>query len=210
MATLSTGPQARTSYALGLDVGASLSQLPFTLDLDAFHQGMTDLFADAELQVSPEECRQLLTELQQAVRQQAATGRDDVAAHNQREGAAFLFANGSKPGVVSTASGLQYQVLNEGSGASPKAADQVTVHYTGTLLDGTEFDSSVSRGEPVTFPLNGVIPGWTEGVQLMKVGGKTRFFIPPQLAYGERGAGSDIGPHATLVFEVELLSIEPA
>ena len=119
----------------------------------------------------------------------------------------FLEENAKKEGVVTTASGLQYIVMTKGDGAMPKETDNVTVHYHGTLLDGTVFDSSVERGQPATFPLNGVIKGWTEGVQLMNVGSKFRFFIPSDLAYGERGAGGAIGPNATLIFEVELISI---
>jgi len=212
MALALNTPEARTSYALGINVAASLADLPLRLDLDSFRQGMVDLLSGGQPQLSPEECRQLLGALQQAARQQSARPGADpaAAARNLTEGREFLVANGAKPGVLTTASGLQYQVLSEGSGASPKAADQVTVHYTGRLLDGTEFDSSVRRGEPATFPLNGVIRGWTEGVQLMKVGGKTRFFIPPQLGYGEGGAGDVIGPNVTLVFDVELLRIETA
>lgn len=126
-------------------------------------------------------------------------------AENKAAGETFLAENAKKPGIVTTASGLQYQVLTEGTGASPSSTDNVTVHYKGTTLDGKEFDSSYSRGAPATFPLNRVIAGWTEGLQLMKEGGKTRLFIPSNLAYGERGAGRDIGPNAALIFEVELI-----
>jgi FKBP-type peptidyl-prolyl cis-trans isomerase len=128
-------------------------------------------------------------------------------AENKAAGEKFLAENGKVAGVVTTASGLQYQVFTEGNGASPKATDNVTVHYKGTTIDGKEFDSSYSRGEPATFPLNRVIAGWTEGVQLMKEGAKYRFFIPSNLAYGERGAGRDIGPNAALIFDVELIKI---
>jgi FKBP-type peptidyl-prolyl cis-trans isomerase FkpA len=128
-------------------------------------------------------------------------------AENKAAGEKFLTENGQVAGVVTTASGLQYQVFTEGTGASPKATDNVTVHYKGTTIDGKEFDSSYSRGEPATFPLNRVIAGWTEGVQLMKEGAKYRFFIPSNLAYGERGAGRDIGPNAALIFDVELIKI---
>lgn len=126
---------------------------------------------------------------------------------NKVAGEKFLAENGKNPGIVTTASGLQYQVLQEGNGASPKATDEVTVHYKGTTIDGKEFDSSYSHGAPATFPLNRVIPGWTEGVQLMKEGAKYRFFIPSQLAYGERGAGSRIGPNSALIFDVELIKV---
>jgi FKBP-type peptidyl-prolyl cis-trans isomerase FkpA len=128
---------------------------------------------------------------------------------NKAAGTAFLAENAKKPNIVTTASGLQYEILTAGTGtASPSATDNVTVHYKGTTLDGKEFDSSYSRGEPITFPLNGVIAGWTEGVQLMKEGAKYRFYIPSELAYGERGAGRTIGPNATLIFDVELIKIQ--
>lgn len=132
----------------------------------------------------------------------------ELASNNQKEGEVFLAENTSKEGVITTASGLQYIILTEGEGKKPSASSNVTVHYAGTTLDGKEFDSSYSRNSPATFPLNGVIAGWTEGVQLMSIGAKYRFFIHSDLAYGTRGAGSDIGPNATLIFEVELLSIQ--
>ena len=132
----------------------------------------------------------------------------ELAGNNLTEGEAFLAENGTKEGVITTASGLQYIVLTDAEGAKPTKTSKVTVHYQGTTLDGKEFDSSYSRNSPATFPLNAVIGGWTEGVQLMSVGAKYRFFIHPDLAYGTRGAGADIGPNATLVFEVELLSIQ--
>jgi FKBP-type peptidyl-prolyl cis-trans isomerase len=149
-----------------------------------------------------------------AAREQAPPAPKEQPAVAQPEsptpasGQAFLKENAKKPGVVVTASGLQYLVLTKGDGPKPAATDRVTVNYRGTLINGTEFDSSYKRGQPATFPLNRVIPGWTEGVQLMPVGSKYRFFIPPELAYGKRGAGGLIGPDATLVFEVELLGIE--
>ncbi|WNB76156.1 FKBP-type peptidyl-prolyl cis-trans isomerase [Methylomonas koyamae] len=131
----------------------------------------------------------------------------NTPAENKAAGEKYLADNAKNAGVTTTASGLQYQVFAEGTGASPKASDNVTVHYKGTTIDGKEFDSSYSRGAPATFPLNRVIPGWTEGVQLMKEGAKYRFFIPSNLAYGERGAGRDIGPNAALIFDVELIKV---
>ncbi|MGD0959318.1 MAG: FKBP-type peptidyl-prolyl cis-trans isomerase [Methylomonas sp.] len=127
---------------------------------------------------------------------------------NKAAGEAFLLENGKKPGVVTTASGLQYQIINEGAGKQPAATSNVTVNYQGTTIEGKEFDSSYKRGAPATFPLNRVIPGWTEGLQLMKEGGKSRLFIPSNLAYGERGAGRDIGPNAALIFDVELIKVQ--
>ena len=137
-----------------------------------------------------------------------AGAADNPAEKNQKEGAAFLAANAKKADVKTTPSGLQYLVIKEGAGKQPTATDAVTVHYRGTLLDGTEFDSSYKRNQPATFPLNQVIKGWTEGVQLMKEGAKYRFFIPSELGYGQRGAGGLIGPNATLIFEVELISVQ--
>lgn len=133
--------------------------------------------------------------------------KNEKAAANLKAGEEFLAANKEKPGVVTLPSGLQYEVITEGTGVKPTASNKVTCHYHGTLIDGKVFDSSVRRGQPATFPLNAVIKGWTEGVQLMSVGSKFRFFIPPHLGYGERGAGSDIGPNSTILFEVELLGI---
>lgn len=127
---------------------------------------------------------------------------------NKAAGEAFLAENAKKPGVVTTASGLQYQIITEGTGATPSATDNVSVHYQGTTIDGKEFDSSYKRGAPATFPLNRVIPGWTEGLQLMKEGGKSKLFIPSNLAYGERGAGRDIGPNSALIFDVELIKVK--
>jgi FKBP-type peptidyl-prolyl cis-trans isomerase FklB len=138
----------------------------------------------------------------------SAAAADNLAEKNQKEGAAFLADNAKKPGVKILPSGLQYIVITEGTGKQPSATDMVTVHYRGTLINGTEFDSSYKRGQAASFPLNQVIKGWTEGVQLMKEGAKYRFFIPPQLAYGPRGAGALIGPNATLIFDVELLSVQ--
>lgn len=133
--------------------------------------------------------------------------KNERSAANLKAGQDFLEANKTKPGVVALPSGLQYEIITEGSGAKPLASNKVTCHYHGMLIDGTVFDSSVRRGQPATFPLNAVIKGWTEGVQLMPMGSKWRFFIPPQLGYGERGAGAQIGPNSTLIFEVELLGI---
>ena len=199
----------RSSYAIGADIAKSLKRVPFELDAKAVAAGLTDGFA-GKLALTEAEVQEALTALQR----QAASKKDaeDQAASegNRKAGEAFLAANAKKEGVKTTASGLQYQVLKagDGKGKSPKATDTVKVPYHGTLIDGTVFDSSVERKEPISFPLNGVIPGWTEGVQLMKEGEKFKFVIPAPLAYGDRGAGPKIGPGATLIFEVELLAIE--
>jgi FKBP-type peptidyl-prolyl cis-trans isomerase len=198
----------KASYAIGLDVGNSLQQVKDDIDLPSLLQGLTDQLTDRESLLTPEEARAVLQEFAMAVQEKGAEARNEAMEKNLAEGQAFLRDNGAKEGVVTTESGLQYSVLTEGDGATPGATDQVTVHYRGTLLDETVFDSSYDRGEPVTFPVNGVIPGWTEALQLMKVGGKYRLFIPSDLAYGEQGAGADIGPNATLIFEVELVAIQ--
>lgn len=200
-------PAQRLSYALGLDVGASISRLPVRLDTALFVRGFEDMAANRQPLLSPEEFRQVMQEFQAFMQKESAKAQEASSGQNQEEGREFLAGNKVRPGVITTASGLQYEVLTEGTGAKPAAADHVTVHYTGTLIDGTEFDSSVRRGEPAHFPVDGVIPGWTEGLQLMKVGGKYRLYVPSELAYGERGAGQAIGPNSTLIFEVELLGI---
>ncbi len=204
---------AKTSYALGIDVGNSFRRLPFKIEVAAFCQGIQDLAAGTKLQLSPEEFQAVMQAFQKQMQPQQQQAGQEASADgetNRATGEEFLAKNKTRAGVTTTASGLQYEVLTAGAGAKPAATDVVTVHYVGRLLDDTEFDSSVSRGEPATFPLSQVIPGWTEGVQLMSVGGKYRFFIPSDLAYGTRGAGQVIGPHRTLVFDVELLSIATA
>jgi len=170
-------------------------------------EGIKDALAGAEPRLTFEERREVMTALTEELQKKHAEQAGTAGADNRKAGDEFLQANAKKQGVKTTASGLQYKVIKEGKGASPKATDSVTVHYSGTLIDGTEFDSSYKRGEPATFPLNGVIRGWTEGLQLMKEGAKYEFYIPSELAYGERGAGGAIGPNATLVFTVELISV---
>lgn len=210
MATELKTSAEKTSYALGIDVGNSFRRLPFKMDVAAFCQGVQDIVEGTQPRLSPEEFQSVMQAFQQQMQQHAAKAQGAAGDANAKAGADFLAKNLNAPGVKVTASGLQYQEVQASNGPKPKATDEVTVHYTGTLLDGTEFDSSVSRGEPATFALNQVIPGWTEGVQLMSVGSKFRFFIPPALAYGERGAGRAIGPNSTLIFDVELLSIAGA
>ena len=192
-------PQAQAGYVLGLRVGAQLRSQGVTVDAEAVARGVRDSLAGTAPLLSPEQVRAVMDRVQ-----------GEIVARRQAQaaqGAAFLKANGAKPGVVTTASGLQYQVLTAGTGPKPKAGDTVVCNYRGTLIDGTEFDSSYGRA-PLTFPVGGVIKGWSEALQLMPVGSKWRLFIPADLAYGDKGAGDKVGPGAVLIFDVELLSIK--
>ena len=194
----------KISYALGADIGGSLKGLGLDLNLESFMQGVSDAM-NGQNKFSPEELQTIF----QLVNQKVQEKQNNAMASEKEKGAKFLAENKKQPGVIETASGLQYKVVKMGDGPKPTATDKVKVHYHGTLIDGTVFDSSVERGEPITFPLNGVIRGWTEGVQLMPVGSKFIFYIPSELAYGDRGAGQIIKGGATLIFEVELLEINP-
>lgn len=198
----------RASYALGMDFGLSLRRMETEIDVASLLQGVEDSLEDREPLLTSQEMSQVIAEFKEKAQQIAAEKRRTLSQRNLKETEAFLEENRSKEDVVTTASGLQYRVLRQGDGPKPKAADRVTVHYRGTLIDGTEFDSSYERGEPATFAVERVIPGWTEVLQLMPVGSQYQVFIPPNLGYGERGAGPVIGPNATLIFEVELLRIE--
>ncbi len=198
----------RASYAIGLDMGNSVEQMGGDLDLDILIRGLRDALGEQEPQMDQQETAQVMREFFQQLQEANALRQQELMETNRLEGEAFLAENRTKVGVVATPSGLQYEVLTEGTGQSPSATNQVTVHYEGRLLDGNVFDSSYERGEPAVFRVSGVIAGWTEGLQLMKVGSKFRFFIPPNLGYGENGMGEDIGPNAMLIFEVELLGIE--
>ena len=198
----------KVSYALGIGIGRQLSQMGVAdLNIDDFAQAIKDVIA-GDLKLGDAEAQQIVQEFfaKQEEKQKAEAAEKGKAA--KQDGEKFLAENGKKEGVITTASGLQYQVLREGNGQSPKATDTVECHYEGTLIDGTKFDSSYDRGQTATFPLNQVIAGWTEGLQLMKEGGKYRFFIPYELGYGERGAGASIPPFSTLVFDVELVSVK--
>jgi FKBP-type peptidyl-prolyl cis-trans isomerase len=195
------------SYAFGMILGSDLGQTGLQFDYDGFMRGFKDSVEGNETRFSIDEA---------VVRAQSAFGnamsRQNEELRQQYEDVrqqemAFMADNSMKEGIVVTGSGLQYEVISEGTGPQPRAEDTVQVHYRGTLVDGTEFDSSYSRGEPTEFPLNQVIPGWTEGIQLMKVGSTYRFYIPSELAYGENGAGNMIPPYSSLIFEVELLSV---
>ena len=199
----------KLSYALGIGIGSQLAGMGAReLNIDDFAQAIKDVISGSQLKVDNVEAQTLVQNFfqEQEAKQQAAAAEAGKAA--KAEGEAFLAENGKKEGIVTLPSGLQYQVLKEGNGKKPSATDQVVCHYEGTLIDGTVFDSSYQRNQPATFGLNQVISGWTEGVQLMQEGAKYRFFIPYKLAYGERGAGAQIPPFATLVFDVELIEVK--
>ena len=197
------------SYALGLGIGSQLKSMGAeNLNIDDFAQAIKDVLNDSELKISMADSQQIV---QKFFQEQEAKQRAAMAENGKKlkaEGEAYLAENAKKDGVITTASGLQYTVIKEGTGNSPKATDTVVCHYEGFLTNGTVFDSSIQRGEPASFPLNGVIAGWTEGLQLMKEGGKTRFFIPYNLAYGEAGAAGAIPPYAALIFDVELIEVK--
>lgn len=199
----------KVSYALGLGIGSQLKSMGAdSLNIDDFAQAIKDTISGAELKVSHKESQQIVQEFfkEQEAKQRAQAAENGKAA--REEGEKFLAENAKKDGVQVTESGLQYSVIKEGTGKSPKATDTVVCHYEGFLTNGTVFDSSIQRGEPAAFPLNAVIAGWTEGLQLMKEGGKTRFFIPYNLAYGEAGAAGAIPPYAALIFDVELIEVK--
>jgi FKBP-type peptidyl-prolyl cis-trans isomerase FklB len=198
----------KQSYAIGLNVGKSLHRDDIDVDPKIVLQGLQDAMADGKVLLTDDEIKTVMTDLQNQVRQKQAEKRQALADANKKDGAAFLAANATKPDVVTLPSGLQYKVLTPGTGPKPTPTDSVVCNYRGTLLDNTEFDSSYKRGQPATFPVTGVIKGWTEALQLMPVGSKWQLFIPADLAYGERAQGA-IGPNATLLFELELLSIAP-
>lgn len=198
----------RASYIIGLNLGQSLKSQEVPVKADLIIQGLRDGLGGANPLLTPEEIQAAMQEFQQQLMSQQQAKRQAASDKNMKESQAYLDQNKAKAGVKTTASGLQYEVVQEGSGESPKPTDKVTVHYRGTLPDGTVFDSSYDRNEPATFPVNGVIPGWVEALQLMKPGAKYRLVIPPALAYAERGAGNDIGPNQVLIFDVELLSVE--
>jgi len=192
----------KISYALGLSMGQNLMGSGVEkLNYQDFAKGIEDVLTHQQPQITYQEAQQVLNTFFQELEQK-------IAGAAKADGEKFLAENAKREGVKTTASGLQYEILEPSLGQKPKATDTVRVHYEGTLIDGTVFDSSYKRGESITFPLNGVIKGWTEGLQLMSIGSKYKFFIPYQLAYGERGAGQTIPPYAALIFTVELLGIE--
>ena len=197
----------KVSYMVGMDVGKGLSQIKGEIDMAVVIQALQASVKGDKTLLSDEDALKVRQDFMQKLQAKRAAEDKAKAETNKTAGDAFLAKNKSKAGVKVTASGLQYEVVKQGTGPKPKDTDSVEVHYTGTLLDGTKFDSSRDRGEPAKFPLKGVIPGWTEGLQLMPVGSTYKFYIPANLAYGENGPGP-IGPNATLIFDVELLKIE--
>jgi FKBP-type peptidyl-prolyl cis-trans isomerase FklB len=197
----------KASYAIGMSMGGSLKKNGIEVNSDVLFAGIKDALSGSKPLMTEEEMKDTMTALQKEAQAKQQEQAKAVAEKNKKEGEAFLAANKKKDGVITLKSGLQYKIIKSGSGKTPKATDSVTVNYRGTLIDGTEFDSSYKRGQPATFPVNGVIPGWTEALQLMKEGAKWQLFIPSNLAYGERGAGGVIGPDAVLIFDVELISI---
>ncbi len=198
----------KVSYALGANLGMNLHKQSVEVDPAIVSRGLKDALAGGKLLLTDDEAKAVLTQLQTDVRNKQMERMKVAADMNKKEGGDFLAANKSKEGIVTLPSGLQYKILTEGTGPKPAAIDTVTCNYRGTLISGTEFDSSYKRGQPASFPVNGVIKGWTEALQLMPVGSKWQLFVPAELGYGDRGAGADIGPGATLIFEVELLSIQ--
>src|SRR6266403_1292799 len=204
-----TTDKDKTSYAIGQDLGNKLKSQSIDVDTAILLRGMNDGISGAKPLMSEDDMRASLTALSTQIRAKQTAMLKDLTEKNKSEGDAFLLENKSKEGVVALPSGLQYKVLKAGDGPKPTASDSVVCNYKGTLINGKEFDSSFKRGQPATFPVSGVIKGWTEALQLMPVGSKWQLFIPPDLAYGERGAGADIQPDSALIFEVELMSIQP-
>ncbi len=206
-ATLKTD-QDKISYMVGYQIGSNFKRDGLDVDTNMMLTGMKEALAGTKSTLTPEESQKLMQDLQKNLQTKAEAKRKAEGEKNAADGKKFLADNAKKSGVKTLPSGLQYKVVTEGKGDSPKATDTVSTNYKGTLIDGTEFDSSYKRGQPAKFPVNGVIKGWTEALQLMKPGAKWQLFVPSDLAYGDRGAGELIGPNATLLFEVELLAIE--
>ncbi|MCP1660151.1 FKBP-type peptidyl-prolyl cis-trans isomerase [Neisseria perflava] len=203
-------PAQQASYAMGSDIGRSLKQMKdqgTEIDLNVFNEALQTVYEGKEPKMNEQQAQEVMMKFLADQQQKAQEKMVADAKTNQEKGEAFLKENATKEGVKTTASGLQYKIKTEGTGKQPKASDVVTVEYEGRLIDGTVFDSSKQNGGLVTFPLNQVIPGWTEGVQLLKEGGETTFYIPAKLAYGEQGAGGKIGPNSTLIFDVKLVKV---
>lgn len=200
-------PADPASYVIGTNIATNMKSQGIDINIESLVAGLTDVLKGTGSKIAPAEAQEIMTKFQTEMQAKGQAKAAESGKKNIEEGKAFLDKNGKTEGVKTTASGLQYSVMKEGTGDKPKATDTVKVHYHGTLLNGTVFDSSVERNEPATFPLDGVIKGWTEGLQLMPVGSKFKFVLPSELAYGEKGAGGDIGPNSVLTFEVELLEI---
>lgn len=198
----------RLSYSIGMNIGNGLARESLDVDVDLIAQAIKDIMAGNDTKLTDEQARQTIMDWQKKRRADRQKELEAAAAKNKEEGQKWLAENAKKEGVKTTESGLQYRIVEPGEGESPASTDRVTVHYRGRLLDGTEFDSSYKRGRPATFAVTGVIKGWTEALQMMKPGAKWELFIPSDLAYGERGGGPKIGPNATLLFDVELISVE--
>lgn len=203
-----TTTKDKFSYALGMNLGTSLHRQSVPVDPNILMRGLKDSLAGGKTQLTEDQAKAALTEVQNELRKKQQDQAQQAGLANKKEGDAFLAANKGKDGIVALPSGLQYKILTPGTGPKPTASDTVVCNYRGTLINGTEFDSSYKRGQPATFPVSGVIKGWTEALQLMPVGSKWQLFIPAELAYGERAPGPEIGPDSTLIFEVELLSIQ--
>jgi FKBP-type peptidyl-prolyl cis-trans isomerase FkpA len=207
MAQQLTTEKDKVSYMVGMQIGGSLAQIQEEIDLKVVFSAIEGALAGKDPLLTPEQAMEVQRTFAERLQGKRAAEMQEMAVKNKAAGEAFMAKNKSAAGVQTTASGLQYQVVTNGTGPRPAATDTVRVHYVGTLLDGTKFDSSVDRGEPAQFALNAVIPGWTEALQLMPVGSKYKLWIPSELAYGDRGTPGPIGPNATLVFDVELLEI---
>ncbi|AKQ45328.1 membrane protein [Rufibacter radiotolerans] len=197
----------KISYIIGRDMAANFAKQGIEIEPQALLFGLTEALKGSPSKLDQDEIQSVMMQLQMQMQEKQQASAGVSGEQNKKEGEAFLESNKAKEGVKTLPSGLQYEVLESGSGKTPTKTSHVTTHYHGTLIDGTVFDSSYERGEPATFPVNGVIAGWTEALQLMKEGDKWRLFIPSNLAYGPRGAGADIGPNAALIFDVELISV---
>jgi FKBP-type peptidyl-prolyl cis-trans isomerase len=197
----------KASYSIGLNMGKQMAQIKDNINFDMIRQGMSDAYNQVESKLTEDEIKASLAEFQQRIQKAQMDKANLISDANKKAGDDFLATNKTAEGVITTDSGLQYKILTEGTGDTPKSTDTVVTHYKGTLIDGTEFDSSYKRGQPASFPVTGVIKGWTEALLKMQVGSKWQLFVPADLAYGPRGAGKDIGPNSVLIFEIELLEI---
>ena len=198
----------KASYSIGVNIGSNIKQESLDLDQELLIRGIKDALAGTTTLMTQEEMQASLETLQKDLSAKKEAQQKVASEKNAKDGETFLSENSKKEGIVTLPSGVQYKIITTGTGAKPKASDTVTTHYKGTLIDGTVFDSSYERGQPATFPVGGVIAGWTEVLQMMPVGSKWQVFIPAKLAYGEKGAGNVIGPNSTLIFEIELISIQ--